>query len=59
MMMGIPWFFIIAFIVVLVLISIGSKSRRSGASSSARLCDGCGAEHPAIAQYCRRCGKKL
>jgi predicted amidophosphoribosyltransferase len=58
-MIGVPWFFVIAFVVMLVLISIGTRGRRPGSSPSQRICDGCGTAHPQIAQYCRRCGKKL
>jgi ribosomal protein L40E len=56
---GIPWFFIIVFIVMLVLISMASKGRRNADPANTRRCSACGATHPAVAQFCRKCGKPL
>ncbi|HET6250267.1 MAG TPA: hypothetical protein VFE47_21435 [Tepidisphaeraceae bacterium] len=58
-MIGIPWFFVIAFIVMLVIISLASSKRRQISSSQTRPCKACGAGNPEMAQFCRRCGQKL
>ena len=58
---GFPWFFIIVVLAVIVflLITTASQHRRHSSQTDVRLCRGCGAGHPAFAQFCRRCGRKL
>jgi len=36
-----------------------TQHRRHAARTQQRLCKGCGASHPAYANYCRRCGQRL
>ncbi len=58
---GFPGFlFVLVIAVVLVLlIATASQHRRHSSQTDVRLCRGCGAGHPAFAQFCRRCGRKL
>jgi ribosomal protein L40E len=59
--LGFPWFvfIIILAVIVFLLITTASQHRRHSSQTDVRLCRGCGAGHPAFAQFCRRCGRKL
>ena len=59
--LGFPWFFFVLVIAVVLflLIATASQHRRHTSQTDVRLCRGCGAGHPAFAQCCRRCGRKL
>jgi ribosomal protein L40E len=48
-------FVIIVIVVALVLRAAIGKAR--GADTG--VCAGCGASHPRMARFCRRCGRKL
>ena len=58
---GFPGFFIflVVAVVLFLLIATASQHRRHTSQTDVRLCRGCGAGHPAFAQFCRRCGRKL
>jgi ribosomal protein L40E len=59
--MGLPPIILILIvaIVIFLLIATASQHRRHTSLTDVRLCRGCGAGHPAFAQFCRRCGRKL
>ena len=59
--LGVPWFVVVLVIAIVcfVLIATASQHRRHTSQTDVRLCRGCGAGHPAFAQFCRRCGRKL
>jgi ribosomal protein L40E len=52
-------FILIVAVMVFLLIATASQHRRHSSQTDLRLCRGCGASHPAFAQFCRRCGRKL
>ena len=51
-------FFVLGLTLYLLVIILTPK-KRLNATHGARICHGCGAEHPPQARYCRRCGKPL
>jgi ribosomal protein L40E len=60
--MEIDAFIVVVLAVAITLVVAGvviAMTRRGTAAASGRVCSGCGAEHPAIARHCRRCGKLL
>jgi predicted amidophosphoribosyltransferase len=44
---------VFAFVIAILALQSGQRARRNGQRS----CPGCGADNPAIAKHCRRCGK--
>jgi ribosomal protein L40E len=46
-------------LVVVLLVATAVQHRRHSAQTDQRLCRSCGTSHPAFAEYCRRCGKRL
>ncbi len=63
MALGMPGFLLLlllvaAVMVVLLLITAG-QNRKYVSKTDQRLCRHCGCSHPVMAQFCRRCGKKL
>jgi len=57
---GIPVIVIVIGAVVLImLIRTASIHRQHSLDTDQRLCRGCGTSHPAYAQFCRRCGRRL
>jgi ribosomal protein L40E len=59
--LGLPPFLLVLIVAVIVflLVATASQHRRHSSQTDVRLCRGCGAGHPAFAQFCRRCGRKL
>lgn len=61
-MAAVEVFFVLVCVVGIILILTASKSPkkpRMTGSTDQRLCGSCGAAHPLLATYCRRCGKRL
>ena len=56
-----PKFLIVAVVIVLLIMILGSNSRQKRELSRAtdKVCNACGSGHPMFAQFCRKCGKKL
>jgi ribosomal protein L40E len=46
-------------VVILLLVATAVQHRRHSAQTDQKLCRGCGTAHPAFAQFCRRCGRRL
>lgn len=55
-----PWYVVlIVLIVAFLLIRTAMIHRRHSMETDQRICRGCGTSHPAFAEFCRRCGRKL
>jgi ribosomal protein L40E len=55
-----PPFFVVVVVAVLIIVLITTAAQHKRHSpTDQRLCAGCGTGHPAHAQFCRRCGRKL
>jgi hypothetical protein len=46
-------------LLTVVIYAAGLRHRRHAAATDLRLCRGCATPHPAIARFCRRCGRPL
>ena len=59
-MLETPWmFFVIVIVVLIVLVTTFRNQGRGDSARAQRMCEGCGLPNPGIANYCRRCGKKM
>jgi predicted amidophosphoribosyltransferase len=52
-------FVVIVAVAVIFVIATIRSNRRAAFRAGQRTCPACGAVHPGIARFCRRCGQKL
>jgi predicted amidophosphoribosyltransferase len=50
--------FIVAVVLAMLFVGI-LTGRRNAGQIEQKMCASCGAPHPVMARFCRRCGKKL